>query len=320
MRGKVSIIMPCFNAQSTVSYAIKSLERQTYDNFELIAVDDGSLDDTAKVIESFVGKVKFDIVLVRQENKGVAAARNEALVQAGGDCIAFLDADDVYDDRFLEILVNAMEKNDGADIALCSFKRIGHIDYEGKKKYSDKYIEMTQKELADNLMYRNIPSSLWSYLYKRKKIVDNFLKFTENVHYGEDSEFLWKYIVNCKSGVAVKDELYYYYDNPQSALNNLNWNKVQSADVIKRVHKYMKDNNISWSEEFFEYMYPRTLLAIYKMFIKNNKTAYAKKFEEEYNLKAGMKKLLKSPDFKIKCTAAVYLTCPKICEIILRRI
>lgn len=331
---RVSVIMPCFNVEKTVTYAIESLSRQTFRNFELIAVDDGSVDNTAKLLRITAKKVDFKMIVIEKKNEGVAVARNIGMDKATGKYITFLDGDDMYDETFLEILVNVMDKNDKCDVAFCSFKKISELSKKFNEKNNEKLNEqnneknsvknskkirwMSQKELFQNLMFRNIPTSMWCYMYIRKKIVDKNLRFTENVQYGEDSEFLWKYLVNCNKGGVVDKKLYYYYNNPQSALNNLSWNKVQSADVINRIYDYMKKTEISCADDFYKYMYPRTLLAIYKMFLKNGKVKYAKKFERDYKLRKEMKVLTKSPDLKIRSTARVYIICPFICRNILK--
>ena len=90
----VSIIMPAFNAEKFICETVKSVQAQTFSDWELIIVDDGSTDGTGQIVETFLSDKR--IQLVRQKNEGVAVARNVALKMATGDWIAFLDADDVW--------------------------------------------------------------------------------------------------------------------------------------------------------------------------------------------------------------------------------
>lgn len=101
----ITIIIPAYNKQDSIGETLESIYKQTYSNFEIIVIDDGSEDNTKQVIKSF-GK---DVVYVYQENQGQGAARNEGIKAAKGDYIVFLDADDYWESEFLEICYNFME-------------------------------------------------------------------------------------------------------------------------------------------------------------------------------------------------------------------
>lgn len=317
MEVNVSIIVPVYNAEKTIRYALNSLLRQSYKDFEVIIIDDGSTDETVNIIKEYVKDRILNIQFIEKEHEGVAAARNTALKVAKGEFIAFLDADDIYDDRYVEIM---LENIDGKDVSFCSYKKVYDISFEQSADDDFDVIDMDREKIVDNLMYREIPTSMWCYMFRKKIIDDNNLKFTKKFRYAEDTEFLWKYIINCKNGMAVNEQLYCYYDNPKSVLNNLNWDKVQSADAIKRIYVYMQEKKYAGRGRFYAYMYPRTLLAIYKSFVKNNEDSLTQRFEKEYQMKKNMKILIKSPDLKIKCTAIMYIVWPDMCKQILKRV
>ena len=92
MTAKVSVIIPCYNAARYVGETLESVQRQTWPNLEIIVVDDGSTDDSARIVETFAG---LDLTLVRQANRGQTAALNVGLARATGDFVQYLDADDV---------------------------------------------------------------------------------------------------------------------------------------------------------------------------------------------------------------------------------
>ena len=95
----VSVVIPSFNCGSFVSQAIDSVLAQTCAPAEVIVVDDGSTDDTAERLEPYMDRIRY----VFQENRGVSAARNRAVAESRGHCVAFLDADDVWHPRKLEL-------------------------------------------------------------------------------------------------------------------------------------------------------------------------------------------------------------------------
>ncbi len=119
--GRVSVIMPCYNAAEYVGEAIEDVLRQTYGGIELIVVDDGSTDESTRIVTGFGSRVR----LIRQSNAGCSAARNAGLACATGDYVAFLDADDRWDRRFVETMLDALNEPDRprADLAYCGWAR-----------------------------------------------------------------------------------------------------------------------------------------------------------------------------------------------------
>lgn len=119
---RVSVIMPCYNAEATVVCAIVSVQAQTLADWELIVVDDGSADDSAALVAA-IGDPR--IVLVRQANGGSAAARNRGLREARGELIAFLDADDTWHRTFLVRMAEALGRCPDAVLAYCGWQNLG---------------------------------------------------------------------------------------------------------------------------------------------------------------------------------------------------
>ena len=117
-RALVSVVIPCYNAEQYLEQAIQSAEAQSYPNIEIICIDDGSVDRTLELLERLQRKSGRSMKVIRQSNRGVSAARNAGIRLAEGDYIAFLDADDMYSPKFIEILVDAAERT-GADAACC---------------------------------------------------------------------------------------------------------------------------------------------------------------------------------------------------------
>ena len=125
----ISVIMPCFNAERHIGRGAASALGQTYGDIELIVVDDGSTDGSAAVLERLQDP---RLVAVRQEHRGVSAARNAGLTRAVGRYIAFLDADDTWDSRFLEKMVRALETAPRAVLAYCGWQNVGLSGGMGK--------------------------------------------------------------------------------------------------------------------------------------------------------------------------------------------
>lgn len=146
----VSVIMPCYNAELYVGEAIRSVLSQTYPHIELIVVDDGSTDGSLKIIQTYGDQLR----LLTQTNQGAAAARNSGISAASGEYVAFLDADDYWDPRFLEIMTTALAGSD-AVLAYCGWQVVD-ADGRGGKPFIPPDYETDDKRAA---LLRN--ASLW---------------------------------------------------------------------------------------------------------------------------------------------------------------
>jgi len=120
----ITVIMPCYNAASTIEESMRCVLGQTYTNTELIVVDDGSTDDSLSIVERLRAAHPDRVRLLLQDHKGPYPARNLALAEARGDCIAFLDADDTWTQDCLARLADALCAAD-ADIAYCGWQNTG---------------------------------------------------------------------------------------------------------------------------------------------------------------------------------------------------
>jgi glycosyltransferase involved in cell wall biosynthesis len=139
--AKVSVVMPCYNGRLHLPMSIHSLQSQTFTDWELVVVDDGSSDGSAEWLEH-LGDARIRIL--RQPNRGVSIARNHGLQHCRGELVAFLDTDDTWSSDFLTVMVAAMESNPDAALAYCGWQNVGlpgpagapflPPDYEGPNK------------------------------------------------------------------------------------------------------------------------------------------------------------------------------------------
>lgn len=124
MNPVISIIMPCYNAAAHLSSSVGSVQAQTYTNWELVIVDDGSTDGSWQVLQK-LAHADPRIKVFQQPNAGAAAARNRGLREARGFYTAFLDSDDAWHPEFLEVMMTALDSNPTAGIAYCGWQNIG---------------------------------------------------------------------------------------------------------------------------------------------------------------------------------------------------
>ncbi len=165
---KISVIIPVYNVEPFLDSCINSILNQTYDNLEIILVDDGSTDSSGIICDKYAKSHK-KITIIHKENAGISVARNTALDIATGELIAFIDSDDRIESNYFEILLNSLIEYD-ADISTCGYKKLNkHCFCSGEKP-----IEVFQNEEIAEQIYRkkNIGLAPWSKLIRREIIGD----------------------------------------------------------------------------------------------------------------------------------------------------
>lgn len=207
----ISIIIPLYNKEKYISATIKSVLAQTYKDFELLVVDDGSTDGSADIVKSFNDE---RIRYIRKENGGVSSARNRGVVEAIGDWILFLDADDTLESRCLETLLVPIESNRDVDISAASFfiERHGsksvdcHTSYNGIVPSNYKWLFLKKYFLRAG-----------SFLIRRDIVMKN--KFDESLSRYEDMKCVLEWIRNTK--IYVLDIPVMTYQTGNSSLSSM---------------------------------------------------------------------------------------------------
>lgn len=186
----VTIIMPSYNAQNTISKAIFSVLAQDYQNIELIVVNDGSTDDTEKIARNIKDN---RIIILSQKNEGLSGARNTGLTYAKGDYITFVDSDDWVDKDFISSFLHSMLENN-ADLTICGMIR-EHATYKQKVSFnqSESYYDCLRNERFLSLFEGGLINSCCNKLYRTDLIHNNKLSFSGKALV-EDIEFNLKYL------------------------------------------------------------------------------------------------------------------------------
>lgn len=124
MRKKVSVILPVYNMENYLEDCIDSVLSSSYQNLEIIAVDDGSTDNTSAMLDELAERDKR-LSVIHTANQGVSSARNRGIQKSSGEYVTFVDADDLIDHQMLEKMIDAMESSD-SDIAVCTRRRFSN--------------------------------------------------------------------------------------------------------------------------------------------------------------------------------------------------
>ena len=310
MTRKVSVIIPCYNAEKTVTHALDSLKYQVYKDFNVILINDGSADGTAAVIEQYIKQnCDMNITLKSCENGGVSRARNIGLDICNTKYVAFLDADDMYHPMFLQRLVSEVEARQ-ADLAISVYRRnqfkSEHKVTAGRTVASVDLLEMYFHKRAYRLNF-------WGAIYKKELLTSHVIRFSQGVKYGEDSEFFCKYLYHCKNVVFINEELYCYIDRSDSAQHKVSYDRVQNIEVFKRILAYWGDKAPVGSE----YIVARAIWSCLKDFAIGY-DRYYKKLQDAYDVKNAMRLLAKvEEEQSVRYSAVAYLVHPIVFKVLI---
>lgn len=233
----ISVVIPVYNGENYVAEMVEMLKAQTYQNFEVILVNDGSTDHTAEMIEKeTAGDSRF--VLVNKENSGPSSSRNLGLTRCKGEYIAFIDADDYVYPEYLEYLYGLIQKYD-AEIACCNYRKVNRGDaLPTMKKDAAEYV-YTKIEALQN-MYRKEKITGYPYLKLFKKSVVEKLVFPIHITYAEDIVFVDGAIKRSNKVVYGDQILYVYYQNRDSITHSVNVEELKKAWEYNQVY-FTKD-------------------------------------------------------------------------------
>lgn len=207
-----SIIMPAYNAEKFLSEAIESVLLQSFTDFELFVINDGSIDKTDDICR-FFSKKDSRIVFIDKKNEGVSLARNEALDKASGEYVFFVDSDDIiYKDSLQKI--HCFLKRTPVDYLrfeyeiIDSLGRLLYPNYEAAKRRRYEGKKMNSSDCIENLIRGEFFS--WSGVFKRTIIEKNNLRFLPGCTYNEDTLFMMHFFMYSQTHVYVSDKVYGY--------------------------------------------------------------------------------------------------------------
>lgn len=246
---KVSIIVPVYQAKDYLAHCIDSILNQTYQNTEIILVDDGSNDGSEKLCDDY-SRQYSNVFCIHQKNNGVSRARNVGIGHARGEYILFVDSDDYIESDYVERACLALRQED-TDMYLCGYQS---VENRGRRK-GKKYYPLVKDGvwLCNNIggvLLKLFDSSslhaIGTKLYKRSIIEQYKLRFNEKWKYYEDIYFCLDYLSHCK-GIYMQNRIMYYYQRDIESsltkqLRNFNYANIHNTFCL--LYKLIGYNNI----------------------------------------------------------------------------
>ena len=243
---KISVIVPVYNAERYLHRCIDSILAQTFTDFEVLLIDDGSKDKSGEICDEYAKK-DIRVKVFHKKNGGVSSARNVALGRITGEWLTFVDSDDCLYPNALQRWVEVAEKNN-LDLIQCHFNR----EYKEGQVEGEATEVLTAAQYADS---ENYLTCVWGTLFKSSIVKEHSLRFDEKVRLGEDQIFLLSHMQHCKRIQRIGDVLYFYRDNEQSAVNNpqpeYEMTSVRAFKELKRTNPIAKKRCDAMSMYYF---------------------------------------------------------------------
>lgn len=250
MKNKVTIIVPVYNAKKYIKRCIESILKQTYENFELLLINDGSKDNSIKILNDYLKKDKR-IKVIDKENEGVAKTRNLGIKKATGKYIMFIDNDDYIDPDYVETYIKIAIDNN-SDVVMGGYKR------PNSQGNIIKEVILKDGKLKKEMIYKICAP--WAKIYNKKYILDNEIEFLDS-NLGEDNYFNLQALIISDKITTTKYNGYNWFYNDES-VSNTTQKAFEKSDIFKLLNnsyevmqnKKLFEKNYDYIE-FYLYLY-----------------------------------------------------------------
>ncbi|WP_407500048.1 glycosyltransferase family 2 protein [Elizabethkingia anophelis] len=243
----VSIIMPVYNAADTLHIALNSILSQTYQNIEVIIINDCSKDNTSNIINRYIAKlVEVDDVSIKvlnhESNQGVAVARNTGLENASGEYIYYVDADDYIERNTIELMVEEIIKTE-ADIIGCNWCLL--FNHNERKMNQPSFV--SSGEAIQKMLHGTMRWNLWLFVVRRSLYEDNNIRFIPGMNMGEDMMVMMKLFTHADKVSFIDKALYHYGQSNEESLTKMYTaqHRLEVTTNLEAIEEYLKNRGFS---------------------------------------------------------------------------
>lgn len=294
----ISIIVPVYKAENVLHYCVESILNQTFRDFELILVDDGSPDNSGKICDEY-SAIDNRVRVIHKENGGVSSARNTGIDQSKGVYITFIDSDDFISSSYLSDLIELKKKYSDCNNIWCGFQTVKSYskDFSIIQKVicsDSKKISTSSREEIMTLHEKWLDVGPYCKLYDKRIIVKNKIYFSIDLSLGEDLLFNFKYL-DCTNGkiVILNQALYNYCVGNENSLGSKFYPNM--LDIYKEINETMYFYLSKWKCSIVQFKkYYNAVFFKYEVILKNTfkNNTLSKKEKFRFN-----DDLLRSKDF-----------------------
>ncbi len=252
---EISVIVPVYNVEEKIERCLDSLKNQSFTDFEVILINDGSSDKSGEICEKYIATdERFKVI--NQKNQGVSVARNIGISLANGKYLAFVDSDDYVNIDYLYSLYDAIISCN-ADIAMCNYYMASLSENDVYMKHGYGEGDVLEKDSIKSVFYKHILDNdctigyfcLWNKIYKSSLIKENHIFLDKEMSFGEDMLFVMKCMEICKKIIFIEEPLYYYEMMENGLFSRYRRNLL--SDVMKCYRSLILQLNVKGIVELF---------------------------------------------------------------------
>ena len=295
----ISVIIPVYNGEMYICDICKSLEEQTYKNYEVIFVDDGSTDGSYQTLNQLK---KDHYTIIHQENRGVSAARNTGIHIAKGQYIAFIDVDDTIHPEYLHFLHSKLEDSQ-RNVVYCDTSDT-ELPVNLAMTTAQSY---TGSEALRQFLFGKIQTGVCGMLIPKTILTENQLCFKENYKYSEDLHMVWRIFNFADKVIHVKAPLYVYKKNDGSAMTKISVNRLDSINLMKDLECFFSEQNEEFYPLFKKYGVARVSWSLLWQVAHYSDFSEFTQYLNYYPFANDLKKLFSYPDLRVRLSSFVFL-------------
>jgi glycosyltransferase involved in cell wall biosynthesis len=296
---KISVIMPIFQVEDYIENAVQSVCTQTFDDFEIILVNDGTKDQSIEKAETILKKYNINWNVINQENAGVSSARNTGIKNAIGEFVICIDPDDVIHKDCLARLYEACLNNKTV-MSFCNFKYVTNDHLFDFTPVSENIVIYNNSALFDAFLFRKTIVISPAILIKRSFIIEKLLLYDEKMIFSEDVHFIWRLIMAVDKIAFVDAVLYNYFIRKNSTMTASSVEKIYNGYVNFK----LLDQNVLYSNQkaFQNYrlVLPRWVIGALNSGCKMLEFKEFKELAYKISYRKYLKKLICFPDVRVK--------------------
>ena len=249
---KFSIIIPIYDVEKYIKKCLDSVFNQTYTNYEVIVVNDGTKDNSMEIVKN------YDVITINQKNQGLSMARNNGVKKAKGEYLLFLDSDDYLEDKTLEEIDKVLDSN--PDVVRFQIKEVG--DEENKSYSEEPFNDLNGENAFKRIVNYHFVENAWCYAIKREYYMDNHFEFKKGTIH-EDFGLIPLVIIKAKHVTSIPYIGYNYLQRSNSIMGDKDYNKTlkKVEDMYNHYNYLLKEiNNTSLDKTYFKSYIANSLL------------------------------------------------------------
>ena len=302
---KISIVIPVYGVEKYIAATIRTICAQTFRDFELILVDDGSPDASIKVAEEELSGQNVAYRVIRQDNRGAASARNIGIAAAKGEWVICIDSDDGMHPQALSILERVVIKCP-EDVSVIGVDFQVVKDFGGLDNTLDEdpaFKVYSKYELSDEFLLRKIKLIAPGLLIRKSWFDAERIRYDENIRFSEDQFFVWTILSHAEKICFINEKLYWYVTRSNSTMTSSGRERIMTGyAAFHQLDEKAKNNAVDFGENQ-NLIFPRWIIGVLHAVSKYMDYNEFEKLADMFKYRDYMRKLYHFPDARVKLLA-----------------